>query len=228
MIVKALLVVGISLPSVTQAGGLDSLFDKMQLALSTSVAPAAECMDLPFIDTDILIQDASMTTIKPSGNAYTPRFAGTLQGMAHVTYGFEVDFTLDRFRFEGGFCVRLSRIVVKTGHVAPEIWIRPGLVTGTCRYDTTLEHEKEHVGNYHEHLRAFEAQVTRVLPRALAGASYYTIISMDESRRAEEQLKDEVVELLTAMHEVSYRVAEGKDMLMDLPSEYSRLSNACN
>jgi hypothetical protein len=209
------------------AGTLDSFFDSSRLYLSTSQAAAETCLRAPEIATDIRILNPELTRDKPRDLNGLRTTTGILQGLAHLSYGFEIGFTLERIRSDDGYCIRVSEAKINAGHIPPKIWLKPGISKGSCKYDVTVEHELDHVRNYHEHLQRFDEAVRKELPLMLKGKAYYRISSMSESAVAEERLKAEVMEMVSNLHDRSYDIAEAIDFQMDSPSEYRRLWSLC-
>jgi len=215
------------LPGSAFAGTLDSFIDSSRLHLSSQKGVPETCLEVPRISTDIRIQNPELTREKPRGLTSHHSSTGVLQGLAHMAYGFEIGFTLERIRSDQGICVRIAEMNVRAGLKRPEIWLRPGLQKGTCQYDVTVDHELEHVLNYHDHLRRLEQSVQRELPILLRGKAYYRVESMAEAAVAEERLKAEAMKIVSGLHDRSYAAAEALDRAMDSPAEYRRLSNIC-
>jgi hypothetical protein len=209
------------------AGTIDSFVDQSRLYMSTSRAAAQVCLEAPKITSDVRIHNPELTREKPKDLEGYTSSTGVLQGLAHMAYGFEVEFTLEKIRTSEGFCIHISDMKINSGHKTPQVWLRPGLKKGSCSYDATVEHELQHVSNYHDHLRSFDQAVQRELPLMMRGSSYYKIETILEGVQAEERLKNEAVELVRKLHDRSYRKAEKIDISMDSPSEYRRLSNLC-
>lgn len=208
------------------AGTIESFIDGSRLHLSSTAGLPETCLKAPSISTDIQIRDPELTTRKPRGMFNHPE-NGALQGLAHMAYGFEVGFVLERIRSDQGVCVRISSMEIKAGHETPQIWLRPGLRKNSCEYDVTIEHELQHVQNYHDHLKRFERSVQRELASLMRGNGYYKVNSMVEAAVAEERLKSEAMEIVGRLHDRSYQTAESQDSFMDSPAEYRRLSNIC-
>jgi hypothetical protein len=209
------------------AGTLESFIDSSRLRISSTEGLPEECLSAPLITTSIQIQNPELTPNKPRDLRGFHSKTGVLQGLAHMAYGFEVSFGLERISSSQGFCVRIASMDVKAGHVKPQIWVRPELQKGTCAYDTTIEHELEHVQNFHDHLRRFDVAVRRELHIAMRANAYYRVESMADAAVAEERLKAEAMEAVSAIHDRSYQIANDLDQRMDSPSEYRRLSNIC-
>ncbi len=214
-------------PQTAPAGVLDSFIDQSKLYLTASQDAAEACLQPPGISTDIRKQNPELTANKPKDLGGLRTSEGVLQGLAHMSYGFEISFTLERISTDEGYCVRISEMVVLSGLIKPKIWIKPDLQKGSCTYDTTIDHEMQHVKNYHDHLVRFEAAVKSELPIILKGNAYYQIGSIAEAKRAEKMLESEVVAAVKVLHDHSYDKAAAQDLMMDSPSEYLRLSQHC-
>lgn len=209
------------------AGTLESFIDGSRLHLSSTAGLPATCLKAPAVSTDIQIRDPELTGRKPRGMFSHPENIGVLQGLAHMSYGFEIGFVLERIRSDQGVCVRISSMEIKAGHETPQIWLRPGLRKNSCEYDVTIEHELQHVQNFHDHLKRFEQSVQRELGSLMRGNGYYKVNSMVEAAVAEERLKSEAMQIVSRLHDRSYQIAESQDGTMDSPAEYRRLSNIC-
>lgn len=210
------------------AGVLDSFIDKSALYITANKEPAQTCLNAPQIKTNIAILRPEITKQKPHNPKGHHTTTGELQGLAHMFYGFEISFTLERISSSEGYCVRIAEMTVISGQQTPKIWILPRLAEGSCMYNTTFEHEMQHVQNYHDHLARFEKSVREELPIILKGQAYYQISSIGESKRAEKLLEDEALAAVAALHDRSYDKSAMKDEIMDSPSEYRRLSQVCS
>ncbi|HDZ53368.1 hypothetical protein LCGC14_0043060 [marine sediment metagenome] len=209
------------------AGVLDSFIDQSALYMTANKQPVQTCLKSPHIKTDISLLSPQITKQKPQNpNGHHPA-TGELQGLAHMLYGFELSFSLERISSSEGYCVRIAQITVHSGQQTPEIWILPRLSEGSCMYNTTYEHEMQHVQNYHDHLARFEKAILEELPIILKGQAYYQISSIGESKRAEKMLQDEALAAVAKLHDRSYEKSSLKDQIMDSPSEYRRLSQVC-
>jgi len=122
-----------------------------------------------------MIIDPVLTREKPRDLQGLKSNTGVLQGLAHMAYGFEVGFGLERIRSDQGTCVRIASMNVKSGHITPKIWLRPEIQKGTCPYNVTIEHELEHVENYHDHLVRFEGMIDRELAIMMRANAYYRV-----------------------------------------------------
>lgn len=217
----------ILLSDVASASTIESFIDGTRLRLSSRTGAPATCLLIPEISTETKISNPQLTRTRPSDLSGLTSSTGVLQGLAHIAYGFEVQFNFERIRSEQGICVHIQSMHIKSGGTPPVIWVRPGLNKGSCEYETTIDHEMDHVRNYHEHLKRFEAIVESELSILMRGKAYYKVNSMPEAAIAEERLKSEVMKTIGDLHQRSYDIAEQKDHEMDSPSEYNRLSRLC-
>lgn len=214
-------------PIQASAGALDSFVDRSRLYMLSSQDAAETCLAAPSVTTDIRLQNPELTRTKPRDLSGLRSSQGVLQGLAHMAYGYEIQYTLERIRSDDGYCIRVSEMEISAGRRVPQIWLKPGLSKGTCAYDVTVEHEMDHVRNYHEHLESFRDALERELPVMLEGRAYYRITSADDLGRAEERLKSETMDMVDRLHERSYEIARQKDFRMDSPAEYRRLAGLC-
>lgn len=213
-------------PAAPQAGVLDSFVDQSQLFLATSHGAPETCLEAPLIDTNIQILDPVIVRDKPDTSTLRSSH-GELQGLANMTYGFNVDFTFEQVRSDQGYCVRVADMTVNAGSVAPEIWLKRTLTEGTCRYGVTMTHERQHVTNYQNHLRRFDQALQQELPLMMKGRAYYKVTSSEDMGTARARLQTEAMALIQKLHDRSYRVSQEQDFAMDSPAEYRRLSRLC-
>lgn len=202
-----------------------------QITLFTSSAPGSfeECVSPPPIFTDVRLLPP-VSGNRPDSHAVAAHRVGAhdaLVGAATMRYGFEVVVDTGMMRIGRSYCVHLERLDIRAGHTPPSIWMDPAHSGDACRRAVTLQHELEHVANFHEHLLRFEAAVHRNLRTALNKRSGQLIGTVDDAIAARHELKSLVKDVVRELHEESYAIALEKDRAMDTPAEYARLAQLC-
>jgi hypothetical protein len=198
---------------------------------------ARSCVGAPSVSSDIDVRAARfttrLTTVALSGAALTQhgslraRNGNYLRGMAHMKYGFGVSVQMQRITVGAHHCIRVANIVVSAGQVAPEIWLHPDLQRGSCDHQVTVNHEQEHVANYHAHLRSFEASLKSDLPRKLSDGLSATTSDPAAIPVIEKRLRSTLVRMISDIHDRSQAISRRKDEAMDTPANYRRLSMQC-
>jgi len=149
-----------------------------------------------------------------------------LRGLAYRVLGFNASLAVHEIRQGSTACVFVSQATITAGHTPPIIWIHPYLRAGTCEYRVTMDHEREHIANYHAHLDRFRSGVTRDLASTFAGGLFMAGAPRDIPH-LRERVKARLLEAVSDIHDASRRIAERKDAAMDTPANYRRLANIC-
>ena len=209
------------------ANALGSFLGISNFQLASGNTVPKDCLLLPRITSDIRVLNPELTRQKPYGLSNHHSSTGQLQGLADMKYGFDILFVFEGIQSHRGACVRIVSMDIKAGHDSPQIWLRPNLEKGSCEYNSVVEHELQHVRNYHDHLRRFKSSIGREFPILMRGKSYVGIDTMAGSSAAQEILKADGSRFVQQLHDRSAARAEALDRAMDTPEEYRRMSQRC-
>ena len=149
-----------------------------------------------------------------------------LRGLAYWLLGFDVAVVINEIRQGETACVYIPEAKISAGHTPPIIWIHPDLRAGTCEYRVTMDHERQHIANYHAHLDRFRSGVTRDLASTFAGGLFMAGAPQDIPFMRE-RVKARLMEAVSDIHDASRRIADRQDAAMDTPANYRRLSRIC-
>ena len=223
MMKTVFLILLIFLSAPVSAGIFDNFNTTFKLRLIGDIS--ADCRIAPQLSFDIKILNPELTRVKPRGLKSYHSSIGALQGLAYMSYGFEIAFQFEHIRFGTQNCVRINSMDIRAGHKVPEVWIKPELGKNSCEFKNVVEHELQHVRNYHDHLRRFETSLRRELPLLLRGKSYINVRGSEEA--STEYLKTKAFGLINRLHDRSQAISLALDRSIDTPEEYRRLSNLC-
>ena len=215
----ALLVLGMLLAASAQANPFQ------QLVPNTPPPLPAGCHAPPVITAKIDVKEVMLVEDKPEGHQHLQHGDKTLQGLAQMTYGFEMAFRFERIRSSEAECTRIAEIEVSAGWDAPAVWLRPELQPGSCAYRVALDHEMQHIQNYRDHLERFGRAAKSELPVLLRGE---TVARVEGDVVAEEaEMKAKAMQAAHRLHDQSFAIAEAADHAMDTPEEYRRVAALC-
>ena len=215
------------LSSSVHATVLESFIDgnRLQGILVEEVSQA--CRVEPRITVDIRILNPRQIRQKPRGYDSSHTNSHGLQGLAYMEAGFEVSFVFEHISSgQNPVCVRIRSMEIRAGHEAPLVWLRPELVTGSCEYKVTLEHELEHVNYFQDHLRRFRTSILHELP-VLVRYRGYSPVNEAGTGMAEKRLEANTMKIINVLYNRSMAISDRLDEALDSPEEYRRLSNLC-
>lgn len=222
-VIAAMLMYLISGYSPAKADILDYLVD----LVSDNQSGAWQCRQPPVITIVTPVLDPVFSQSKPGSIDGFSQTNGVLQGSADMPYGYDIFYTFERIQSGSSNCVRVKELVLRTSSRNPSIWLRPGLTGNSCEYRVTIDHEMDHIENFHDHVKRFGTQIRRDLPNFMSAQNFQTVSSASNFPAAERYLEQRIKAYIEQKHAASYQISRTIDRSMDTPEEYRRLSRMC-
>lgn len=203
------------------------------LALSWSLlasAPAA-CTYAPFsvevtIERPSVVVDHSQSRALLSERLGNVPFGLATQGLtssAHST-GMRAGVVVEEFA-KGQFCVNLQSVEVSVGYSEPpRVFVASEIPEGSCRYRSTLNHERRHVGFVQETSEAIASELRETLAASVKVRLPIQAGSQAEGQQMAMQVIKDVVDRVSARHLASERL---NNLSIDTRASYDALSSEC-
>ncbi|MFX4300003.1 hypothetical protein [Pseudosulfitobacter pseudonitzschiae] len=223
-VIAIMLVTFFSGYSPAKADVLDYIVD---LVSSDNQSGVWQCRKPPVISIKTPILDPVFTHQRPANIRGFSQTNGVLQGSASMPYGYNILYTFERIQSGNSNCVRIKELVLRSSFENPSIWLRPGLDRSSCAYRVTVEHEMDHIENFHDHIERFGNRMRKDLPDFMQAENFRAVSSARNFPAAERYLEQRIKAYIEQQHTASYQISRTIDRSMDTPEEYRRLSRMC-
>lgn len=172
----------------------------------------------------VVANNSTMAELTNELNASSDRVsAGRVMGLTNAAYRQDVSISLYRVRGLGFICGRPQVKVVLTVP-EPVVSIARELTPGSCRYNEVMTHEERHVNAYQQQLE----ETTLALKTAfLLRHPAKNIVLLKSDKDVIEWQKTELNTWLVPALESSIANVKQKNLLIDTPQEYQRLTAVC-
>lgn len=172
----------------------------------------------------VLFNDKSRAQIEADlAYAGKPVGPGQARGTTTAAYTQQIELSAEKLVRGPGFVCTQPRVSLALSVPGPRIDIARELAPGTCRYQSTLEHELQHVAAYEQHLERSRQALTRAILARFATGYYFA----QDTQALEQQFETDVQSWLAPL--ISAQLARGQtaQRAIDSPAEYRRLTAAC-
>lgn len=146
--------------------------------------------------------------------------------MGNISVNYEINFFQAQNAATEEFCLGVKDVAVTIDY-SPDVYIASESKPGTCRYDTTLQHEIRHVNTDVLTLQEY----VPLLQKAVADAAGNLPVTGPVNKKGlyvgQKQASDAVKSAVDAVVERLYSVRLARQQLIDTRQEYLRLSKVC-
>ncbi len=214
-------------------------FDPMTLPAAYLLAAAAACPGAaaPIVHMDFVVTPAIQRNDLSSQNLGAFHISTTFSHSNRETWAvggltlsdfdpsYLIDFNLAT-NADGASCVSISTVQI-TVKYAPTIYVASEFKPGTCRFDSTLQHEARHVNTDIITFNELLPQLRQAVEDAAVAVGSVGPVAADQLIPARDKMVDRIKAALEAKAAEVEQLRFNRQQMIDTRQEYLRLSNLC-
>jgi hypothetical protein len=149
-------------------------------------------------------------------------------GLTHgkIIISRQVQLLTHSMRSADAHCVSVGKVTVVLDY-QPDVYIATEYKPGTCRYQTTMQHEVQHVNLDIITLNEFIPRIKAYIERAVHGIPPMQPVQQNQVPRVQEWIGQQVEQAAKQALAEMDQVRRARHQRIDSREEYTRLSRAC-